>query len=102
MIPVKPICALKAFRIFGDLKRVKRAGWVVSGVHLPESVADHMYRMSMLVFLITDDTINKDMLLKICLMHDVAEAIVGDITPNDPVTKEEKHQMELVKCILFC
>jgi len=30
------------------------------------------------------------------LVHDVAEAIVGDITPDEPFTKEEKHKLEAV------
>ncbi len=32
-----------------------------------------------------------------CLIHDFAESIVGDLTPVDPVTKEEKVQLENVK-----
>ena len=32
--------------------------------------------------------------VKLALIHDLAEAIVGDITPNDPVSKEEKNKME--------
>lgn len=31
----------------------------------------------------------------ICLIHDLAECIVGDITPSDPVTPEEKHKLEV-------
>lgn len=30
------------------------------------------------------------------LVHDLGEAIVGDITPNDPISKEEKQRMEKV------
>ena len=30
------------------------------------------------------------------LVHDLAESIVGDITPVDGISKEEKHQMEKV------
>ena len=30
------------------------------------------------------------------LVHDLAECIVGDITPSDGIDKEKKHQMELV------
>ena len=29
--------------------------------------------------------------MKVALVHDVAEAIVGDITPDDPVSKEDKY-----------
>ena len=83
-------------------------------IDLPESVADHMYRsvylciiillhsliilirMSMLAFMLVDTTIDKDKLIKICLLHDVAEAYVGDITPYDGVTKEEKRRLEEV------
>ena len=48
-------------------------------VALPESIADHMYRMSMLAMLITDPSINKDRLVKICLVHDLGESIVGEL-----------------------
>ena len=65
-------------------------------ISLPESVADHMYRMSLLPFLITDPTVNKDRLHKICLVHDLAESIVGDITPFDGITKEGKRKLEEV------
>lgn len=32
----------------------------------------------------------------VCMLHDLAEAIVGDITPHCNVTKEEKRQLEEV------
>lgn len=72
-----------------------------AGVSLPESVADHMYRMSMMAFLITDPLVNKDKLQKICLVHDLAESIVGDITPYDGITKEEKRKLEEVRTIIL-
>lgn len=31
------------------------------------------------------------------LVHDLAECLVGDITPSDGVSKEDKHKMEKVK-----
>ena len=93
-VPVKPSNALQIFRVIGQLKTLKRTGWVNHGIPLPESVADHMYRMSMLGFLITDAEVNKDRLIKICLCHDLAEAVVGDITPHDGVSKEDKRRLE--------
>ena len=30
------------------------------------------------------------------LVHDLAESIVGDITPDDDITREEKYRRELV------
>jgi putative hydrolases of HD superfamily len=49
----------------------------------------------MLSFMIKDSTVNKDRLMKVCLVHDLAESIVGDITPYDGVSKEDKKKMEL-------
>ncbi len=34
--------------------------------------------------------------IKLSLVHDMAECIVGDITPSDGVSKEDKHEMEKV------
>lgn len=93
---VDPANALKFFEVVGKLKLLKRTGWVNHETNLPESVADHMYRMSMMSFMITDPALNKEKLMKICMVHDLAESIVGDITPNDPITKEEKRQLEEV------
>ena len=52
--------------------------------------------MSMLVFMLADPTVNKDRLVKVCLVHDLAEAVVGDITPHQGVSKEEKRLLEEV------
>ena len=29
-----------------------------------------------------------------CLVHDVAEIVVGDLTPHDPIKGQEKHNLE--------
>ena len=34
--------------------------------------------------------------MKMGLIHDLGESIVGDITPVDDVTEEEKHERERV------
>ncbi|WOK95040.1 HD domain-containing protein 2 [Canna indica] len=77
------------------LKTTKRAGWVRRGVREPESVADHMYRMGIMSLVFEDiPGINRDRCIKMALVHDIAEAIVGDITPSDGVPKLEKSRME--------
>lgn len=58
-----------------------------------------MYRMSMLSFAICDKDVNKDLLIKICLIHDLAEALAGDITPYDGVSKEKKRKLEEVSTL---
>ena len=39
--------------------------------------------------------------IKIALVHDMAECIVGDITPMDGITKEEKNKLEEVSTVLY-
>ncbi|KAL5282147.1 HDDC2 family protein [Megaselia abdita] len=55
-----------------------------------------MYRMSMMTFLI-DDSLKLDRLkcMQLALVHDLAESIVGDITPFCGVSKEQKRNMEM-------
>ena len=62
----------------------------------PESIADHMYRMSLMAMVAAKEMpgLDQNRCVKLALIHDLAEAIVGDITPNDPVSKEEKNKME--------
>jgi putative hydrolase of HD superfamily len=52
--------------------------------------------MTLISFLVTDSTIDKNKLMKICLVHDLAESMVGDITPHDGVSKEDKRKLEEV------
>lgn len=77
------------------LKTTKRKGWINQGIKGSESIADHMYRMS-LMGLIADDIpgVNRERCIKIALVHDIAEAIVGDITPSDGIPKAEKSRRE--------
>ncbi|KAL6074103.1 HD domain-containing protein 2 [Balamuthia mandrillaris] len=90
---------LEFLRICGALKTTKRTGWVNSEVHLPESISDHMYRMAVISFLFGNEKgsasgLNKEKMIKMALVHDIAEAIVGDITPFDGISKEEKARAE--------
>ncbi|XP_068198153.1 5'-deoxynucleotidase HDDC2 [Antennarius striatus] len=85
---------LRFMKLIGQLKRVPRTGWVYRNVKKPESVSDHMYRMAMMSLTITDPTVDKDRCIKLALVHDMAECIVGDIAPSDNISKTEKHKRE--------
>ncbi|KAJ2881334.1 hypothetical protein IWW38_005812 [Coemansia aciculifera] len=81
-------------RIVSQLKRTKRTGWVNSGIKEPESIADHMHRMGIMAMLIDDASLDQAKCVKMAIVHDLAEALVGDITPFDGVTKEKKRELE--------
>lgn len=88
--------ALAFIQLVRLLKTQKRTGWLDRDVpsDKTESIADHMYRMSIISMLIPNTNINIDKCVKIAIVHDIAESLVGDITPFEGVTKEEKHRRE--------
>lgn len=54
-----------------------------------------MYRMSMMSFLIPEDSqIDRTKCMKLALIHDLAESIVGDISPFCGISKDDKRQRE--------
>ena len=68
------------FKIVGKLKRIKRTGWVNHKVPSPESVADHSFRVSLMVMVLAPQIgadVNKA--VKMALVHDIGEAKVGDV-----------------------
>ncbi|CAA6671432.1 unnamed protein product [Spirodela intermedia] len=78
-----------------SLKTTKRKGWINHGIREPESIADHMYRMAIMALISGDlPGVNRERCIKIAIVHDIAEAIVGDITPSDNVPKAEKSRLE--------
>eukprot|EP00871_Galdieria_phlegrea_P003275 jgi/Galph1/3949/GphlegSOOS_G2640.1 len=85
---------LDFFLLCGQLKEEKRRGWVKRGVRGPESVSDHMYRMAMICLTVTDENLDRNKLVKLALVHDLGEALIGDITPQDGVSAEEKFRLE--------
>lgn len=76
------------------LKRNKRTGWIHHRASQPESIADHMYRMAILAMLCPADDVDIGKCVMLALVHDLAEAEVGDLTPLDNVPKEEKLRRE--------
>mmetsp|Transcript_32752 Transcript_32752/g.40247 ORF Transcript_32752/g.40247 Transcript_32752/m.40247 type:complete len:243 (-) Transcript_32752:56-784(-) len=88
-------------KLMGNLKSTRRTGWVRKNVESPESIADHMYRMSILAWLFGDQTNNMKLdinkMIKMALVHDMIESICGDIVPIykiSGVTKEQKYKLE--------
>lgn len=66
----------------GKLKTISRTGWVDSGVDDPESVADHSYRTALTAMMFSDSMgLDTCKVMRMALLHDLAEAETGDITP---------------------
>ncbi|XP_061935621.1 5'-deoxynucleotidase HDDC2 [Apis cerana] len=80
--------------LVGRLKHMKRTGWVLKNVPDPETIAGHMYRMAMFSFLVDNENLDKVKIMQMALIHDLAECIVGDITPSCGIPSEIKHKLE--------
>ncbi|KJH52951.1 HD domain protein [Dictyocaulus viviparus] len=66
----------------------------------PETVACHMYRMAVLAMSLDGQIEGLDVTraVTMSLVHDLAEAIVGDITPHCGVDADEKYNRENEAC----
>ena len=86
---------LDFFKTAVNLKNISRQGWMdkLSLKH-PESVADHSYSMAIMGMIISDlENYNSEKMLKMILLHDLAESKIGDYTPNQ-ISKENKIKIE--------
>jgi len=93
------------FHLVERLKLEKREGWRRFGVSHGESIAEHMYRMSILTMLAPpslSSRINIPHCTKMALIHDMAESLVGDLTPVDGVPKVEKNRREAETMDYIC
>lgn len=93
------MCDILDFIIeIGELKRLKRRGWVLSEVKRPESVAQHTFQMTMIAWAIGKlKGLDTDRVVKIALAHDLCEVYAGDQTPYDPIlTDSAKTNKKLV------
>ncbi len=84
------------------LKNVTRAGWVRAGVEQPESVAAHSWGMSLLALKLCPDDLDLSKVLSLCLIHDLPEVRVGDLTPHDDCsTKAEDERAAMLEMAPF-
>ena len=86
---------LDFFKNTSNLKNISRQGWRDKlSIEHPVSVADHSYSMAIMAMIISDlENYNSEKILKMILLHDLAESKIGDYTPNQ-ISKENKIKIE--------
>ncbi len=86
---------LDFFKTAVNLKNIARQGWIDKlSIENPESVADHSYSMAIMGMVISDlENYDSEKILKMILLHDLAESKIGDYTPNQ-ISKENKTKIE--------
>ena len=76
------------------LKNVLRAGWVKAGIPSPESVAAHSWGMSMLALKLAPKELDLARVLSLCIVHDISEVRVGDLTPHDDTSTKAQDELK--------
>jgi len=91
---------VKFFETAGELKKVKRQGWLDRGVKSPESVADHCFRVALMSMALADEMkLDACRAMRLALVHDLPEALCGDIATRiseglQSANNSEKHRRE--------
>ena len=92
---VKFILILDFFKTAANLKEIQRQGWIDKlDMKNPESVADHTFSMAIIGMVLSDSkNYDTEKILKMILIHDLAESVTGDFTPEQK-PKQEKINLE--------
>jgi 5'-deoxynucleotidase YfbR-like HD superfamily hydrolase len=99
-----------AFSLYSELakmKDTKRVQWLKFGIDDPESIAEHSLSAWMMAMIFLpgecgDKTYNKQEILDMLLIHDMAEAILGDSVSelSEPTRELENHNSLIRKLFL--
>ena len=75
-----------------NLKNIPRQGWIDKlAIKNPESVADHTFSMAIIGMILSDSKkYNTEKILKMILLHDLAESVTGDFTPEQKPAIDKK------------
>lgn len=90
---------IEAYFELNHLKQLYRQGWLRVGISPErcESVAEHSLGVALLCLFIAESWFpeaDASKVVRIALLHDLGEARVGDITPHDGVSPDQKHALE--------
>jgi 5'-deoxynucleotidase YfbR-like HD superfamily hydrolase len=86
------------FQKINRLKSLKRTGWLKKGVAFPESVADHTFRVALIAMILCPENLNKEKIIKMAIVNELPEAIVGDIiTTHENSNKYKKNKFKKEK-----
>lgn len=91
---MKPQDLIEILSVAEKLKCVTRHADTSSGRR--ESVAEHSWRISLMAMLLQDEFPGRDMnkVIKMCLIHDLGEAFLGDIPTFEKTADDVKREDE--------
>lgn len=97
------------WKLASKLKLEERRGWAEkTKIRRPESVADHSFAVSLLALVEAQGRgYNVERTVKLALIHDLEEAITGDLTPHEKekqgssrVMRKKRNAMEQIIAVM--
>lgn len=84
---------------FTQLKQLYRQGWLQRNIATQncESVAEHTFSITLLAMVVADayfPELDMVKVMRMCLLHDLAEAYTGDYTPQHNIDPQQKKYQE--------
>lgn len=94
---MNPEKLIKALAVAERLKDAERHCFTLGGRR--ESVAEHSWRTALMAYFVSDEFPDADLekLMKMCLIHDLGEAFIGDIPTFEKTEKDEQRESELLR-----
>ena len=93
--------AIRFYLLATKLKYKIRSGWDKNHWNINndriESIAEHVYGTCVLAISLNSEfelNMNMEKVLKMLTIHEIGEVLIGDITPFDKITQEEKELIE--------
>lgn len=93
--------AMKFYLLAAKLKYKIRSGWDEKHWNISsdriESIAEHVYGTCILAISLNSQfnlNMNMEKVLKTLVIHEIGEVLIGDITPFDKTTQEQKEELE--------
>lgn len=93
--------SMRFYLLATQLKYKIRSGWDENhwnvGKERLESIAEHVFGTCILALSIDSEfktNLDIDKVIKMLVLHEIGEVVIGDITPFDNVTPEEKMKIE--------
>ena len=93
--------AMRFYLLATKLKYKIRTGWDQNHWNISseriESVAEHVYGTCILAIALSsefDIDVDLNKVLKMLVIHEIGEVLIGDITPFDNITPQEKEELE--------
>ena len=82
------------------MKDNTRHSWTSGGRH--ESVAEHSWRTALMALLMKDEFAQADIdkVIRMCLLHDIGEAVTGDIPAFDKTQGDEATERQAISALL--